>query len=143
MPHLLFSAYLMNDTKWREVLLTVAQLRVPFEVAIKQEKFQIGMLFPPERLATHTIADPGLTGGGPLLYRDIYAIRVPRWIKTRDAKTGILFEDESPGTRFLAHIRALGQLPIEVLDEYIYVWGYGDERLRATLREDSRNSSSQ
>ena len=130
MPHPLFSAYLMNDTKWREVLLTVAQLRVPFEVAIKQEKFQIGMLFPPERLASHAIADPGLTGGGPLLYRDIYAIRVPRWIKTRHAKTGILFEDESPGTSFLAHIRALGQLPIEVLDEHVYVWGYGERGKR-------------
>lgn len=123
----LYSSRLMNDTKWREVLLIVAQLRVQFElVLIGEEKFRTGMIFPVERLGLHVIADPGLTGGGPLHYWEIYALRVPRWIKTRHAKTGVLFEDESLGKSFLAHIRALGQLPVEVLAEYIYVWGYGE-----------------
>lgn len=75
----LYSSRLMNDTKWREVLLIVAQLRIQFELAfIGEEKFRTGMIFPAERLGPHVIADPGLTGGWAVtLLGDLCTSRSP------------------------------------------------------------------
>ena len=121
-----YSACFMNDTKWREVLLIAMQMRIQFEVAyVWREEFQMGTLVAPELLGTSTIADPGIAGG-PAEYRDIFAIRFPRYVSVRNPTTGVSIQDESLSARFLAEISSLGALPIEVLRDCIYIRGYGD-----------------
>ncbi len=106
--------------------MIVMQIRVQFEVAyVWREEFQMGMPVAQELLGGHAIADPGIAGG-PAEYRDIYAIRVPRYVSIRNPRTGARTQDESLSARFLAEISSLGTLPIEVLSDYIYVRGYGE-----------------
>lgn len=121
-----YSACLMNDTKWREVLLIAMRMRVQFEVAyVEREEFQMGAPVAAELLGEHTIADPGIAGG-PAEYRDIYAIRFNRYVEVRNPRTGARTQDEGLSASFLAEINSLGALPIEILSDYIYVRGYGE-----------------
>ncbi len=123
MPHQ-FSAKLMNDTKWREVLTLVGQLSIGFEVAyIGGKGFQFGAISSLELLGAHGIADPGIAGG-PATYQDIFAIRLFRYAKKLNPITGSVSPDESLSQEFLSLAKTLGQLPIEVHSDFIYVNGY-------------------
>ncbi|WP_154668254.1 hypothetical protein [Pseudoduganella violaceinigra] len=126
MPKQKFSAKLMNDTKWREVLTLVARLSIQFEFSyVGAKTFQIGSISSLELLGEHGIADPGIGGSGPAAYKDILAIRVFRFAKKRNPLTGSVSADEALSEEFLRLTGSLGQLPIEVQSEFIYVHGYG------------------
>jgi len=119
------TARLMNDTKWREVLELTLALRIRYEVAFTWDnRYRQGYLVPETSLKTRSVGDPGISGGGPHPYSEILGIRVFRFSRTRDPKTGIPSNDESLSLRYLERLASLGKVPVEVADEYVYVRGY-------------------
>ena len=119
-----YSAALMNNTKWREVLRLVGRLGIEFEVAyIWQERFQPALPPSEDQLKESYISDPGLAGG-PAEYGEIFSIRIPREVLSRNTRTGEVLQSTEKSSLFLAEAAKLGLLPLEVGKDFIYVHGY-------------------
>ena len=119
------TAPLMNNTKWRELLSLTLEMGLQFEVAFTHDGlFHQASFAPVGALGPTGVADPGLNGGGPHKYDEILVIRVPRYIKTRNAITGVSIMDEGNSIRYCQKLAAIGVLPVEVCDRHIYVRGY-------------------
>lgn len=119
-------APLMNDTKWREVLELTLLLRIPYEVVFTSGSGYRPGHSVPQSLQAHKVGDPGLSGGGPHSYREILGLRVPRFSRTRDPRSGVLGNDESQSVRYLEGLASLGKIPVEMTEEYIYIHGYSN-----------------
>lgn len=124
-----YSAALMNNTKWREVLSLIGRLGIKFEVAyVGRESFQAA-LPPSESLLKNTyIADPGVAGG-PAEYAEIYSIRILKTSLKQSPKTGERIPSTEASDLFLAAAARLGALPLEEKDGFIYVHGYSHRDL--------------
>ncbi|QTR52211.1 hypothetical protein [Thiothrix unzii] len=119
-----YSASLMNNTKWREVLLLTSHFYPTFEVAYtEREKFQSARSPEPKMLKTTYIDDPGIAGG-PAEYKDIYAVRFPIFHNIRNPITGVTTKNKSIYEEFILALKSLGSIPITEIDEYIYIFGY-------------------
>lgn len=120
----IYSTELMNNTKWREILSLVGRMGETFEVAyVWEERFQLALPPMEEQLKEKYIADPGIAGG-PAEYSEIYSIRIPRKIWTQNPRTGEKLQSIEKSDRFLAEAAKLGLLPLEIKDDFIYVYGY-------------------
>jgi hypothetical protein len=120
-----YSAALMSNTKWREVLSLIGRLGVEFEVAyIWEERFQLALPPSEEQLKEYYIADPGIAGG-PAEYREIYSIRIPKVVLSLKTQTGEKLQSTEKSDLFITEAAQLGLLPLDVKDDYIYVYGYG------------------
>lgn len=121
-----YSSAFMNNTKWREVLTLIGRMGVTFEIAyIWEERFQLA--FPPteDQLKETYIADPGVAGG-PAEYRDIYSIRIPKTVLSQNPKTGEKPQNTEIGDLFLSEAAQLGVLPLEIKENFIYLYAYSD-----------------
>ncbi len=119
-----YSAALMNDTKWREVLSLLSRLDISFEVAyVWDERFRTPFTVMEMSLRDSHVADPGL-GGGPTEYRDIFSIRIPRTLPLRNPRTGEVQQTIENSDRFLAEAAKLGRLPLREEGGFIYLDGY-------------------
>ena len=121
-----YSVTLMNNTKWREVFSVLYQkVGLPFEVAYVREEEEFRHASAPHisMLEDDYIKDPGL-GGGPTYYKEIFSIRIPRKENYRNPKTGAASISEETSKDLLKALHELGQLPIELTDEYIIIYGY-------------------
>ncbi len=122
-----YSVSLMNNTKWREILIVLYQQKAgfPIEVAFvrDEEEFrQTGV--PPINLLEDDFIQDGGFGGGPCDYRDIFAIRIKRKENYRNPKTGAVSISEEASNELLKALNKLGKLPIELTDEHIIIHGY-------------------
>ncbi len=125
MRQLELTGRLMNNTKWRELLSLTIEMGVQFDVAFTRDgKFHQAGFVSTSALGPTAVADPGLNGGGPHKYDEIFALRVRRYTKERNPLTGVIVMDEGRSIQYLHKIAALGALPAEVCGEYIYVRGY-------------------
>ena len=129
MPHPTYSAAHMNNTKWREVLTLIAQFQLEFEVAyVGSERFQYGSVLSTNLLTETYIADPGIAEG-PSEYKDIYAIRIPKTIMLRNAKTGVKIPSSEKSDLFQRAAAQLGAIPIKTKEDFIYLYGYSHRNL--------------
>lgn len=107
-----FSVRLVNDTKWREVWSLIAQhsLRVAMSYADNRDWNSDSLWgpFSADYVQERGIRDPGI--GGPFLYRQILAIRIPK-----------LNQDTSA---FMADVIELGDLPMTETVDQIEIVAY-------------------
>ena len=120
-----YSCALMNNTKWKEVLTILADARHPFQLAsVGQEKFGIEEILSLDALERTYVKD--VLVGGPIMYKDIYALRFPRFKSYRNPQTGRVQHREDASDAVLKRLCQLGELPLEVMEEHAYIWGYRD-----------------
>lgn len=121
-----YSIAFMNNTKWREVLTLIGRMRMKFEIAyVWEERFQPALPPTEDQLKETYIADPGVAGG-PTEYRDIYSIRIPKAVLSQNPKTGEKLQNTEIGDLFLSEAAQLGTLPLEIKENFIYLYGYSD-----------------
>lgn len=101
------------------------KMGVSIEVAyVREEVFKSSGHAPPANLLENEFIQDGGFGGGPCHYKEIFAIRTPRKESYRNPKTGAVSVSEKTSRKLLGELDKIGQLPIEVNDEYIIIHGY-------------------
>lgn len=122
------SAALMNDTKWREVLVTASRLELWFMVAfVGRKEPVVPVEFDQKRLCSsppeiaferHHIGDWG-TMCGP--YKDIFWVLFPRrcFYVVEDGRKR--YRDQ-PIQGFLDELTRLGKLPLDATENFIRVY---------------------
>ena len=119
-----YSIALMNNTKWREVLSEIASIQVAFSIAyIHEEIFGYSQILCNPDLHEYYIGD-GCVIGGPVKYKEIFAVRIERFEEQRNSKTGQITSDESKSIKLLEHLKNHGLLPIEIDERHITIYGY-------------------
>ncbi|MCK5943233.1 MAG: hypothetical protein KAI24_14735 [Planctomycetes bacterium] len=105
----------MNNTKWREVWLALAEMRLRIHFAFFRDAdwneanaTKLRGPFSSSQVEERGIGDPGI--GGPFLYKEILWVRVPR-VPGNDVDG------------FLERVRSLGQLPMNVVPDYVEIRG--------------------
>ncbi|WP_125931909.1 DUF6678 family protein [Thiosocius teredinicola] len=119
-----YSVALMNNTKWREVLAEISSAQVWFSIAyVGEEKYGTLQALENLGLFERHVGD-GCLIGGPVEYKDIFAIRIERFEEFRNTSTGKKFADESKSLELTARLKNVGLLPIEVDEQHITIFGY-------------------
>ena len=120
-----YKSALLNNTKWREIISILAKhLKYPIEVAyIDKEKYTIGFIPAEEKLMESYIVDPGFLTG-PTPYEYLYAVRIPHINKYSGKIEGLKSISKDDSDNLLRDLESLGQLPIEITDQYITIKGY-------------------
>ena len=118
-----FQARHMNNTKWREVLTAALATGCPMEISTvwEPDRFEVARI-QKNWLAPDHIRDPGV--GGPLEYREIFALRVPRYRLAREPRTGAQFSCSAHLEQLVEALDTLGQVPVVESDEHLSVIGY-------------------
>ncbi len=115
----------MNNTKWREVLSVAIELEFGWGLTVSDiretENFIRGWPTLAD-LAEDHVRDPGF--GGPIQYRDIFSLRVPRYEELRDSASGRRYQSEARAIRFRERLRELGCIETVVSEDYVEVRGY-------------------
>lgn len=119
-----FRTSYMNNTKWREVIAVAVEHGCCMSVSDISNpcRYLMGQL-KREQLAADHIKDPGF-GGGPLLYKDIYALRIEKFESSRNLSTGAVELCDRKSTQFVAQLSAIGLVHIEETEEHISILGY-------------------
>ena len=124
------SAALMNDTKWREVLVLASRLNLWYMAAFVAEK---KVIVPPEfdrkHLRTplpeaafepHQIGDwDGMCGP----YEDLHWVLFPRRYFVPDAAGRKIWHEQKLDA-FCEQLAPLGKLPLEITMSFVRVFGY-------------------
>ena len=120
-----YKSALLNNTKWREIISILAKhLKYPIEVAyIDTEKYTIGFIPAEEKLMEDYIVDPGFLTA-PTPYEYLYAVRIPHVNEYSGKIEGLKTISEDDSDNLLRDLESLGQLPIEITDQYITIKGY-------------------
>ena len=119
-----YSAALMNNTKWREVLNILGETSMPVQFAfVREEEFSSHQIkFPIGGCnETHT---KDCTMHGPFSFKEIYAIKCPVVGLRANGKTGAKYKCTERSDRFLDKVKAIGIVPIEIREEFIHIKGY-------------------
>lgn len=115
----------MNNTKWREVLSVAVELEFGWGLTVSDirepENYISGQPALPD-LAEDHVRDPGF--GGPIQYKDIFSLRVPRYEERRNPDSGRRYQSEARAIRFLERLRDLGSIEAVVSEHYVEVRGY-------------------
>jgi hypothetical protein len=117
-----FSTKLMNDTKWRELFICLAKLDLSFQIAWIDDPSQISnslYYLPINLIDDRGIKDPGI--GGPFLYKQIYYIRIS---KSPNKCQSLEDRHQHKFDRLLTELDLLGQFPLNLLDEWLELYGY-------------------
>ena len=122
-----YTIALMNNTKWKKVLNELVLFGLPFQISCIDEerwgpKNLPDILYTSEDLANDHIRDVLI--GGPVYYKQIFAIRIFRSETLINPKTGRRYQSTEKSDIFLKKINEIGKLPIELDDEFIYIIGY-------------------
>lgn len=120
-----YKSALLNNAKWREIISILAKhLKYPIEVAyIDKEKYTIGFIPAEEKLMEDYIVDPGFLTG-PTPYEYLYAVRIPHINEYSGKIEGLKSISKDDSDNILRDLESLGQLPIEITDQYITIKGY-------------------
>jgi hypothetical protein len=124
------SAALMNDTKWREVLVLASRLNLWYLAAfVAEKKLDVPPEFERRHLRTplpevafepHQIGDwDGMCGP----YKDLHWVLYPRRYFFLDAAGRKIWHEQKLET-FLDQLVPLGRLPLEITSSFVRVYGY-------------------
>ncbi len=120
----LYSAVLMNNTKWRKVLSLIAESSIPVHFAfVREESYLEKTRFPKNAYDENHVKDC-LPGYGPFYYKEIYAIKCPIYESKVNTKTGAKYECKQRSEQFLEQLNSIGKLPIKLDEQFIYLKGY-------------------
>lgn len=117
---------LMNDTKWREVLTTIATREVWFQLQLVGWKAETELISPPhpgifERTSEGFV--DGLVGSG-FYFREIRRVRCPFIVPGRLVRS---IQNRAQDIAGLVHaLRGFGQLPISQSESYLEIRGYDE-----------------
>lgn len=116
----------MNNTKWREVFICLAENNIRFSLSFIEN--------PAKKTALHNIYQSlveergvGDGGVGPFEYKEIYLLQIPKTIRTPKMMRGEIYgynETKQETQELLKSLDLLGQLPISETDEFIEINGY-------------------
>lgn len=120
-----YKCSLLNDTKWREIISVLIKHQIyRIEAAyIDNEKYCVGFIPEKNKLTEKYIMDPGFLRG-PTHYDEIYAIRIPYISDNGGQIDGLQSITEGESKKLLKDLKSLGELPIEISDEFITIKGY-------------------
>jgi hypothetical protein len=121
-----YGAGLLNDTKWREICLILAEYGVPFYMAYAAEDewnaWNSNRLQRP--LQVRDINERGIRdgacGGGPFRFKQLLWVRVPRRIEVARGRRSVEYDLAALRRR----IEALGSVPLRETTEYLEVFAY-------------------
>lgn len=119
-----YTSRLMNNSKWREVLTLLLENNAVFEVAlIHDESYwrQVQHLTLTD-LATDYIKAPGI--GGPCLYAEIFAIKLPLKTEKRNPQIGKTTTCQQQSAAIIKQLNALGKLPLSTDENYCTLQAY-------------------
>jgi hypothetical protein len=121
-----YGAGLLNDTKWREICLILAEYGVPFYMAYAIDEgwnaANSNCLQRPLRagdIKERNIRD-GACGGGPFRFKELLWVRVPRRIEVARGRRSVEYDLAA----LRRSIEALGDVPVRETTEYLEVFAY-------------------
>ena len=118
-----YGVCLMNNTKWREVLQIIGDLHISVQFAfVRDEEFKMQIKIPKEGCKEKSTTD--CTIHGPILYKDIYAIKCPQYEVKHDLSTGRAYNDDYMFNSLISKLKEVGRLPIEAKEGCIIIKGY-------------------
>ena len=118
-----YTCSLMNDTKWREVLDLVGRYNQQVQFAFVRDETFLSLTAFPEG-GTKGDCSTDCTAHGPFFLREIYALHCPLPDEKKDPKTGRKYRDETDYRRFIAALKALGQLPLAEDETGVTLYAY-------------------
>ena len=118
-----YSVCLMNNTKWREVLQIIGDLHISVQFAfVRDEEFKMQIKIPKEGCKEKSTTDCIIHG--PILYKEIYAIKCPKYEVKRDLSTGRTYNDDFMFNKLISRLKGAGKIPVEVKEDCIIIKGY-------------------
>ncbi len=121
-----FSAELMNNTKWREVLQILSEEHATISYStVWVDEFSNWESLDRIDLKREYVAD-GCLLGGPRLYRELKELHIAKNEKLRNPVTGAQEISNHKSQRILNRIYDIGKLPIVEKDDFYSICGYLD-----------------
>ena len=124
------SVRLMNDTKWRKVLVTASRLELWFIAAFvgdeepvlpaEFDRKQLRSPLPEVAFERHHIGDWGGMSGP---YKDLLWVLFPARFSVSDEGGQKLYREQQIKA-FLEAVAQLGKLPLEAAESFVRVYGY-------------------
>ncbi|MCW8879959.1 MAG: hypothetical protein OQK04_18125 [Kangiellaceae bacterium] len=113
----------MSNAKWKKVLDAAGELKIPIQFAfVREEKFMSENVFPVGGYVEDRTTD--CTNHGPIKFREIYAIRFPRYQNLMKTKTGEKYRDESRFNRFLEKLNSIGNFELSIGEDFGVLYAY-------------------
>jgi hypothetical protein len=122
-----FKAKLMNNTKWREIFICLAEHKLSFYlVFIENPNAPQNSL---HQINLSVIEEKGVgdNGIGPFDYKEIYSLIVPKTVRIPKRNRNEIYgynEIKQDSENLLKSLNKLGQLPLIETDETIEINGY-------------------
>ena len=118
-----YKAALMNNTKWREVLLCIAKQEMQVQFAfVRDEVFLTPVSFAEGGIKLDYVSD--CTIHGPFYFKDIFAIKCQKYEQKRNSATGRVINDDTKFIQLQNAFKSLGELPIKVTEDGLTIHGY-------------------
>ncbi|TQV88267.1 hypothetical protein [Aliikangiella coralliicola] len=118
-----YSGALMSNTKWKKVLDAAGKLEIPIQFAfVREEEFMSENIFPIGGYVEDRTMD--CTIHGPIQFREIYAIKFPRYQIMMKSKTGEKYRDESRFNSFLDELNSIGNFELSTDDDSGILYAY-------------------
>lgn len=118
-----YSGAFMSNAKWKKVLDVLGAVRIPVQFAfVFDERFRPQTLFPVDGYEKDYTKD--CTFHGPFNFREIYAIKCPRYEMQIDSKTGAKHQDETRFNLFIEKLTSTGKFDLEYCDEGVILYAY-------------------
>ena len=123
-----YSAALMSDHKWKKFYLVMAEhgrdlcgLEYRFT---DTENVLTGTAPNQNQVWDTAIDDPVSGAGGPIEYKHIESLAIPRIYKYRQYEMGPLKERTQDVQRFLNELQSIGEFPISETNDYVILNAY-------------------